>query len=58
MVLDNHAECKTAILGLMDALARIKKMTAEPGEAAAALKAIQALAADALDRHGPILPRL
>ena len=58
MALDNHAECKNAVLGLLDALSKIKKLTAEPHGSTDIMKAIHDLATGAVDRHSPILPKI
>ena len=58
MVLDNHAECKTALLGLLDALGKIKRLAEQDASSSELMKPIHQLASDAVQRHGSILPRI
>ena len=58
MVLDNHAECKNAVIGLVDALTKIRKFAHDSGDAETRLRAIATLAEDAISRHQPILQRI
>ena len=56
MVMDNHAECKNALLGLLAALRRIKKLAEDGPGSGDVLAAIHRLTSYAVEWHSPILP--
>jgi hypothetical protein len=55
---NDHAECKTALIGLLDALAKIKMFAQSDAKVEERLKAIEEIATTAIERHKPHLAKI